>query len=319
MTYAAVQFAALTGSVGGIVIGALANQALTFRRNYRQLPAAEGPRTGVELSPAAKRALRRAAGGREPPRAKAGEGASALVDREPRPRHMVFIGDSLIAGVGCSVELASGPALPRCIAKALAHKLNRSIQWRALAVDGGDVEELHQELLPKLKDAMGELQADDRQRAKKRGQGGVDMVVLMCGLNDWKRAPMEPFLRSPAHFQRDLKRLCDAIHKIVGHRTPIVLPGLPLKWSLAFPQPLRAILVQVSRLWDARKAALAAESACISFVPAPRYEGGGLPLSKLLAPDGVHPNEKGYEIWAEHISAQVLPHFTSDPQQRARL
>ena len=191
----------------------------------------------------------------------------------------------------------------------MAAKTNRSVHWRALAIDGGDVSELHNELLPKLADAIEELEADNNDWGKRKHR--IDAVVLMCGLNDWKRSPMQPGTQNPSSFQRDLIQLCETIHEMVGRHVPIVLPGLPLHWCLGFPQPLRSILVSVSNVWDARKALLADQKSYIDFVPVPRFLIPSDEVKNLLAVDGVHPNENGYRIWGDLIAEAILKRFQS--------
>jgi len=278
--------------VGGIgLIATVIAQAIRFQKEYHQLPAAEGPRSGVALSPTMRQQLRQSAAGASSPR------------EEDSLYSVIFIGDSLVAGVGCRGD--AGPALPQAVAQAISEKVDRPVQWHALAVDGGDVNELHAELLPKLEDVLVELELG-RQRQGRPPGPRIDVVVLVCGLNDWKRVPLEPASHTPDKFQRDLARLCDGIHKIVGTRVPIILPALPMQWCMAFPQPLKTVLVSVSNVWDSRKDAIGRKAGNVDFLAAPNVQIPLEQLGRMLGADGVHPNERGYKIWGEHMAEQIL-------------
>ena len=39
-------------------------------------------------------------------------------------------------------------------------------------------------------------------------------------------------------------------------------------------------------------------------------------LSGLLASDGVHPNERGYQYWGQHIADEVVPCLKRKPQAK---
>ena len=55
----------------------------------------------------------------------------------PRRRYnLIFLGDSLVTGVGCSS--ADGPAFPRAVASRLAQLLGVDVRWQCHGVNGGD-------------------------------------------------------------------------------------------------------------------------------------------------------------------------------------
>ena len=56
--------------------------------------------------------------------------------------NLLFVGDSLVTGVGCCPEGARGPALPRSVAEEVSHLLGRDVQWTALGHTGGNVREI---------------------------------------------------------------------------------------------------------------------------------------------------------------------------------
>lgn len=136
-----------------------------------------------------------------------GEGNAPPHCRRRRKRRILFVGDSLIVGVGCNEE--TGAVLPKVVAKTLADKLDVDIQWSAFGKVGGDVKTLHETLMPQVKamlsanaTARGKASVAEAAMDEHEGAGGgssvvsmgfaddekVDAVVLMCGLNDWKVA-----------------------------------------------------------------------------------------------------------------------------------
>ncbi len=66
-------------------------------------------------------------------------------DGELPRRNILFVGDSLVTGVGCSHDT---PVLPRVVAELIAHRLRVDVSWTAIGQTGGDVRRLHDELLP---------------------------------------------------------------------------------------------------------------------------------------------------------------------------
>ena len=105
----------------------------------------------------------------------AGEGA--------RRKNVLFIGDSLVTGVGQDADATAsrGPALPRCCAEFLARYLRVDVSWTAIGETGASVMTLHTKLLPAVVEEVA--------RKKATGQN-VDVVVVVCGLNDFKHAYM---------------------------------------------------------------------------------------------------------------------------------
>jgi len=238
----------------------------------------------------------------------------------------------------------------------LADTLNVDIEWVAFGKVGGNVQTLHETLIPKVKDLV--KASDDSRPAK------VDAVVVMCGLNDWKVALLNG--QTPTDFRKKLESLAAVLHAEFGQDCHVVFPAIPVYWTTAFPQPMRAFVLKLCDVWDVQKEKLAAQSrllrermriqslvpgraaleetdpedggaaastpaGMIDFVTVPRitaetvrhrvsgiqasmlsHEGPGddeialsdLPFS-LMAADGVHPNEDGYHIWADHIGNQL--------------
>jgi len=204
---------------------------------------------------------------------------------------ILFIGDSLVIGIGCP-DRAEGPVFARHISRVAAQALRRRVKWKVLGVDGGDVQTIRQSLL------------EDVRKAAANGQPKVTAVVIMCGLNDYKRLIQEG--RLPSAFKEDLRLLIRNVKEIVGQEARVVLPALPVDRAPLFQPlfPMNVALYKVAKVWDHQKRLLSGEEQSVEFVAEPEHYD-----SNDWAIDGIHPSEKGYTKWADHIIKKVLPHL----------
>lgn len=217
--------------------------------------------------------------------------------RDDRPRFRVlFIGDSLVNGVGGAQSEATegGPPLPRRMCRALADKLGVQVQWRALGVTGGDLEAMRNKLVPEIRE--------------KDPNAVYDAVVVMCGLNDFKYLARGQ-IRTPWAFREQLQALVSEIRRECGDNTRIVLPALPVGLA-SFREPLKSYIIFIANQWDLQKQLVAKKSReilhhqHILFVePVSPSETDA--SHSFVAADGVHPNESGYELWAQHIASRL--------------
>lgn len=222
----------------------------------------------------------------------------------PRPRkNILFIGDSLVTGVGCDRE--TGPAMPRACAEFLARTLHVDVQWTAIGKTGEDVAGLAQ-LLPAVGSAVRQAQAaGDR----------IDLVVVICGLNDFKYA-YQGLGRTASGFRATLSSLVDSIHQETGKGCPVVLPALPITYAPVFggdwpvTVTMRMLLANIAALWDEQKEALCKlpnMGGRISFVRnQPAEDAAFWHEVQYWARDGIHPNDKGYTVWGEHIAQGIV-------------
>lgn len=262
------------------------------RAKFRLPPDASGPLAGVC----------------EPPETP----ASATPQRQ---RNIIFLGDSLVTGVGCSHEASAsnGPVLPRHVASILAHQLGAPIGWRCLGETGADASMCQRNLLPLLR--------DETQRLSTAGQR-VDAVVVMTGLNDIKECLLfaNPQLH-PWKFGALMEALLCSIREAAGHHCALLVPGCPIEAVPRFNDlwPLSSATQVITRLWEDQKqsateAANAREQACgasdedaIRFLtPPPHMVQRLLDGASYFAPDGMHPNDTGYTVWAELIASELL-------------
>ena len=151
----------------------------------------------------------------------------------PKKKHLLFLGDSLFCGVG-EEDLSNGPALPRTIASCVATKLGILLQWRAFASDGGHLEMLEEKQCPALYKEM--------ERIRSKGEELMG-VVLMSGLNDWKKVLQNG--KTPSRFYEHLTRLVETFRSKATPSTRIYLPVLPIEWGSAFPNPMKQFAIGV--------------------------------------------------------------------------
>jgi len=281
---------------------------------------------------------------------------AAPAHRPPRPRrNILFVGDSLVTGVGCDAD--SGPTMPRACAEFLSRALRVDVKWTAIGKTGADVAGLKEKLLPAVGSAVKQAQ---------EGGDRIDLVVVVCGLNDFKRA-YQGVGRTASSFRATLSEFVAAIHLETGVECTVVLPALPVHLAPVFagdmpgPYAARLLLANVAALWDEQKVALtrrweqedhrlkealasrlrqaadaidggdgqqamgavmsAHADACVVSGGASSGGGGGRisfvrnnsPADdawwserEYWARDGIHPSNKGYAVWGEHIAQSIV-------------
>jgi lysophospholipase L1-like esterase len=108
-------------------------------------------------------------------------------------------------------------------------------------------------------------------------------------------------LSTPARWRRDMEELLG----ILRERAPsavIFLSNCPMvRLSPALPNPLRAVLWQLSKLHNDNILDLAARLERVFYYPQP----ADVTLEGFFA-DGIHPSERGYSDW----SAAMMRYFT---------
>lgn len=292
--------------------GVAVAQALWLKQMYVPLPAANGQLSGgcrtsglAQHSPLLQAVTRRLSSG-----ALRRDGKTAP---PPRAHNILFVGDSLVTGVGCSEEGgARGPGVPRAIAEYCARHLEADVRWSVIAETGFNVAMLHSELLPAV--------AREARAAEEGGQR-IDMVVLICGLPDFKQAFTGASVRDvgarrqgPGGFRYDLGAFVDDIHHTVGVQCAVVLPALNVNKAPVFDGlwPLTPLVARIATLWDDQKQRLVEElqhtardgGRRVAFVPPGEEDWWSLP--RYWAVDGIHPNDEGQRIWGEHIAAHIV-------------
>ena len=217
------------------------------------------------------------------------------------------LGDSLVTGVGAShAARGFGPVLPRAFAERLADVTGRRVVWRAFGKKAADVNAIRREVVPAARRAF----RDEKESLP--GLPAPDVVLILCGVNDFKHAFGG---RTPEAFRRELRAAVretraafaerdepepepvargarreenpEKIHPASG--PVIVLPGMPMQLVTAFPPPLSLAVVAAGDAWDEQKRRIAAEDAAdaskktaptappprrgVVFVPKPSAKG----------------------------------------------
>jgi lysophospholipase L1-like esterase len=239
--------------------------------------------------------------------------------RSSRRKNIVFMGDSIVTGVGCSMEASAerGPIMPRRVAQIVAERLGEDVGWKAVGETGADVRMVRSRLLPKLEREAQRVEED------RKGER-IDAVVLITGLNDIKECFLfaNPRLH-PWHFCESLTALLGSICETAGSRCTLLVPGCPINAVPRFNEiwPFSIAVHAIVGLWETQKrraAEAAQQAACakggscpsITFQePPPHLVHQMLDGGDYFASDGMHPNDTGYHLWAEVIAQRLLEEF----------
>lgn len=206
------------------------------------------------------------------------DGLIALGGCESEPVPIVWLGDSLAAGVGAG---HSGAAFPRRAAELLSD-MGCSVDLSCLAVSGARVRDVLASQLPQVLDRL-----DER-----------TVVVVTVGSNDVAG------LTTPRRFHSEYRQLLTTIGDTGA---TVVAVGLPaISAATVIPQPLRSVAGWVGRRADRKVRRLAdrhgAHYVAIGVTP-PR----GTDWAVYLAADRWHPNDDTYHLWAEGMVAMLSP------------
>lgn len=190
----------------------------------------------------------------------------------PDPLRVVFLGESTVAGVGARTQEVG---LPGHTSAALSRALGRPVAWKAVGRNGVTVARTRRHLVPAL---PAEPPA---------------VVVLALGVND-----VIGFTPLRA-FRREARRLLDAL-RAYTHGLLVVTAVPPMARFPALPQPLRATLGLRAQLLDGELRQVAAAPGCL-HVPMDL----DVTDASLMATDGFHPSERGYEVWGAQLARVV--------------
>ena len=296
----------VAGAAAAAPVALCAGQMYYVRAKFKLPPDASGPLTGV---------------------------ASIGPQKTKRRRNIVFLGDSIVTGVGCSVEASRehGPILPRRVAQLIAETIGEDVGWTALGETGADVRMMSARLLPSLQ--------NETQRVRAIGER-VDAVVILTGLNDIKECFLfaQPHTHHPWRFGSLLASLLGSICDVADEPSAVLVAGTPVDAVPRFNKlwPLSAAMSGVCGVWENQKrvAAEAAQTArallrqqegqaagpVIQFLePPPGMINTLLDGANYFAEDGMHPNDAGYAVWADIIATRLLKSFEEEGRAQAQL
>jgi len=216
---------------------------------------------------------------------------------------LLILGDSLARGVGCN---NTSPVLPTALAKLLSMALKTDVEWRAEGLIGATVGDIHKKYLPIITEEINKIDNHNTEL----------VIVLICGLNDWKSILTEfPWGSGPLSFHDRLKALIADIKSLAGERAvKIYLPALPLVCGASDPNcilqraPLKYFVDAISSVWDLQKRYVAEEAPGDAvYIDTPSLSVSyATPGVGNVCSDGVHPSSQGYLWWATHIAHSII-------------
>lgn len=285
-----------TAAVGAALAALAAGQALDaeeqWKHHYRlKTSACLGPTDGLE-----GRCGRYLASARQHGPSAAPGASRAPAGRAP-PVLLLFLGDSLVSGVGGQeADAEAAPAaLPRAVAASLAERTGGRVTWASVGITGAHAELLAEEGLPQLREKATAHADPDT----------VVVVVLVVGANDLKKFDLQGF-------RRDLRGLVGELRHLACNGRPVdavLLPALRVTDAPMLGQfPLRCFVRPICALWEREKRQVAAHFKEVEVLPFPALPGGALSTAgaaALFSPDRMHPSDSGYRWWAESLAGQI--------------
>lgn len=226
---------------------------------------------------------------------------------------LLLLGDSLVCGVGCEGDsLSKSPVLPTILAKALSIAMHADVEWHSAGIIGAAVSDIRSSLVPKIKDEFfGKLASSSNNDIEL-------IVVVICGLNDWKTCIEKfPSFYGPHGFRIELGKLIAEIKELSAAEgtksCKIFLPALPMTVGESDPNyalravPLRYLFNFICSIWDNQKISVAIDNDSTTYIGYPSTEAlYATPGQGVVAKDGIHPSSKAYKWWALHIAEQIL-------------
>lgn len=200
---------------------------------------------------------------------------------------LIVLGESTVAGIGAPTHET---ALTGHLASALSGRTKKSVNWLVVARSGITARESLAELVPKLSGHK------------------ADVVVIALGVND------SIAFHTSRRWTFDMEQLIKAVRREVGNSLVLLAGVPPLDHFPVLPWPLSFVLGARSASLDQASAQIARKLERVIHVPF-RIEKAR--SRELFCPDGFHPSELGYSLWAEQL-ADVFADFADPPGAVAR-
>jgi lysophospholipase L1-like esterase len=191
---------------------------------------------------------------------------------------LLVIGESTVAGLGARTHEF---ALAGQFAKNLAAKIGRAVEWTVIGKSGVTARQAIEVLLPQMP------------------TDHFDYILVGLGGNDVLK------LSTPAKWRRDMEELLGILRE-KNPDTVIFLSNCPMICiSPALPNPLRAVLWELSKLHNDNINELTSQMERVYYYPQP----ANVKIEGFFA-DGIHPSERGYADWA----AAMMRYFSETHQ-----
>lgn len=181
---------------------------------------------------------------------------------------LLAIGESTVAGVGARTHET---ALTGQFAKHLSKKIGKRVEWFAVGRSGITAGETIYELVPKVPDER------------------FDYIMVGLGGNDVLK------LSSPRKWRRDMTRLLGILQEKNPGAKIFITNAPAVRLSPVLPQPIKFILGHLSALHDRNTKEFTGRMRDVFYFHQPTEVIEG------FFADGLHPSEKGYDVWAEAI------------------
>ncbi len=181
---------------------------------------------------------------------------------------LLSIGESTVAGVGARTHET---ALTGQFAKHLSKKIGKTVEWFAVGKSGITAGETIRELVPKIPD------------------GQFDYIMVGLGGNDVLK------LSSPRKWRRDMTKLLDILQKKNPNAKIFITNAPAVRLSPVLPQPIKFLLGHLSALHDSNTKEFTSEMENVFYFHQPTE------VVEDFFADGLHPSEKGYDVWSEAI------------------
>lgn len=213
--------------------------------------------------------------------------ASRQGENTRQPIKLTILGDSLVCGVGCDrSDSESGPVMPRILASILSLTYGVDVEWESHGIVGVTVGDIRKKL---VRNAL---------RSSETHKNAEHIVVIICGLNDWKSFFTQfPHGSGPVGFLKDLGDLIDDIKvSELGPNCKIFLPAMPVEFGNTDPNcsfhafPLCFFVENLVRFWDNQKRTLMASNPNqITFISQPKSDA--LSRVSIISEDGIHSSQ----------------------------
>lgn len=181
---------------------------------------------------------------------------------------LLIIGESTAAGVGARTHETG---LSGHFARFLSAKIGKSVEWQVIGRSGITVGETIEELVPKIPDEKFDY-----------------ILVALCGNEVLK-------LRSPQTFRRNMKKLLEILEAKNEGATFFITNAPAVRLSPILPFPIKQILGHLSAMHDKNAQEFTAEIPRVFYFNQPNY------VPEDFFADGLHPSEKGYEVWSKNM------------------
>ncbi|TQL67946.1 lysophospholipase L1-like esterase [Nocardioides albertanoniae] len=229
-----------------LLLPLVAAQAAYVHRTIGKEPRPEGPTNGFVPGPAA-----------------------GATENRPETMRLLVIGDSSASGRGAPTH---DLAFAGSMARAIAARTARPVQWRAMGKYGATSEKIRHGILTEVR-------------------GEWDLAVLLVGVNDILAR------RSTTAWATDLTAIVEALQQHAAHT---VVPGIPEFDAFpSLPRTLRRYLAERGAALDTAARLVCAGRTSVQWVSSAEL---GPAEPSFFAADGFHASPAGYERWARAIT-----------------